>query len=114
MALTTRRHVHDISTEGTIFFLLNALIGAYNRRTDVLAKAGGGDNSQLLTVINNLDRKVDRFMATQEERLQAILVAVKTVKQMLADLKTNNPAIEDEIAAIESELAPAAEPTPEG
>lgn len=74
----------------------------------------GGDNSQVLTAINNLTRKVDEFMATQEERLQAILVAVKNVKQMLADLKANNPAIEDEIAAIESELAPAAEEPPQG
>ena len=74
----------------------------------------GGDNSQVLTAINNLNRKVDEFMATQEERLQAILVAVKNVKQMLADLKANNPAIEDEIAAIESELAPAAEEPPQG
>lgn len=74
----------------------------------------GGDNSQVLTAINNLDRKVDEFMATQEERLQAILVAVKNVKQMLADLKANNPAIEDEITAIETELAPTPEPTPEG
>lgn len=50
-------------------------------------------------------------MATQEERLQAILTAVKNVKQMLVDLKTNNPQIEDEISAIEAELAPA-EPPP--
>lgn len=63
--------------------------------------------SQTLTAINNLNRKVDEFMATQEERLQAILVAVKNVKQMLADLKVSNPAIEDEITAIEEELAPA-------
>jgi hypothetical protein len=64
--------------------------------------------------ISNLNRKVDTFMATQEERLQAILVAVQNVKQMLADLKVNNPAIEDEITAIEKELAPATEPVPGG
>jgi len=62
--------------------------------------------------ITNLTRKVDELMATQEERLQAILAAVKSVKQMLADLKVNNPQIEDEITAIEAELAPATEPTP--
>ena len=78
----------------------------------VAASMNGGDNSQVLNAINNLDRKVDEFMATQEERLQAILVAVKNVKQMLADLKANNPAIEDEIGAIEAELAPAPEPEP--
>jgi thioesterase domain-containing protein len=75
-----------------------------------------GSSAAILTAIQTLDRKADQFMATQEERLQAILVAVKNVKQMLADLKTTNPAIEDEIAAIEQELAPAAEPVtpPEG
>jgi len=73
-----------------------------------------GNNSEVLNAINNLNRKVDEFMATQEERLQAILVAVKNVKQMLADLKANNPAIEDEITAIETELAPAAETPPQG
>jgi SMC interacting uncharacterized protein involved in chromosome segregation len=76
----------------------------------VLAQGGSGDNSQVLNAINNLNRKVDEFMATQEERLQAILVAVKNVKQMLADLKANNPAIDDEITAIEAELAPAEPP----
>jgi DnaJ-domain-containing protein 1 len=62
-------------------------------------------------IINSLER-IEEAMATQEERLQAILVAVQNVKQMLADLKVNNPAIEDEITAIEAELAPAAEPAP--
>jgi len=81
-----------------------------------LAQGGGtGDNSQVLNAINNLDRKVSELMATQEERLQAILVAVKNVKQMLTELKANNPAIEDEITAIEQELAPATtEPPAEG
>lgn len=80
-----------------------------------LAQPGnGGDNAQVLAAINNLSGKVDEFMATQEERLQAILVAVKNVKQMLADLKANNPAIEDEIAAIEGELAPASDQPPQG
>lgn len=61
-----------------------------------------------------LTGKVETLMATQEERLQAILVAVKSVKQMLAELKANNPAIEDEISAIEAELAPATEPPATG
>lgn len=81
-----------------------------------LAQDGGSnDNSQVLNAINNLDRKVSELMATQEERLQAILVAVNNVTQMLADLKVNNPAIEDEIAAIETALAPATtEPPAQG
>lgn len=91
-----------IHTEQTLYNGFQLIAGSAN------------NNSEVLNAINNLNRKVDELMATQEERLQAILTAVKNVKQMLIDLKTNNPAIEDEIAAIEAELAPAAEPPAEG
>lgn len=30
--------IHEIRKAGNLFFLLNAFIGAYNRRTDVLAE----------------------------------------------------------------------------
>lgn len=30
--------VHEIARNGNIFFLINAFIGAYNRRTDVIAR----------------------------------------------------------------------------
>ena len=69
----------------------------------------GGDNSQVLTAINNLDRKVSEFMATQEERLQSIQAGltsvadgVNTLQQQIADLKASNPALDDEISAIEA------------
>lgn len=69
----------------------------------------GGDNSQVLTAINNLDRKVSEFMATQEERLQTIQAGlagvaegVNTLQQQIADLKASNPALDDEISAIEA------------
>ena len=71
-----------------------------------------GTVHELVFQLQQFNGKVETFMATQEERLQAILVAVKNVKQMLADLKASNPAIEDEIKAIEDELAPAPEPEP--
>jgi archaellum component FlaC len=77
---------------------------------DALAQGGKtGDNSEVLNAINNLNRKVDEFMATQEERLQGIQTAltgvadgVNTLQQQIADLKAANPALEDEISAIES------------
>ena len=86
----------------------------------------GGSNTEVLTAINNLSRKVDEFMATQEERLRgvktkldAIQSGVDTIQQQLAELKANNPDIEDEIAAIEATAAaidtdvnPVVEPPP--
>lgn len=72
------------------------------------ALKGGGNNSEVLTAINNLDRKVDEFMSTQEERLRgvktkldAIQTGVDKIQQQLADLKANNPELDDEISAIE-------------
>lgn len=101
--LTTTRTVHEVEPESN----LDTLIRESLDRLD--ARIAG--TTQVLTEVINLSRKVDQFMATQEERLQAILTAVKNVKQMLTELKANNPAIEDEITAIEAELAPA-EPQP--
>lgn len=74
-----------------------------------LSGVGGGNNSDVLTAINNLSRKVDEFMSTQEERLRgvktkldAIQSGVDKIQQQLADLKANNPELEDEISAIEA------------
>ena len=67
-------------------------------------------------------------MATQEERLQAVLAGLSDVKdgilkleQQIGDLKVSNPAIEDELEGLESTVAdiksalPAPPtPTPEG
>lgn len=39
MPMITRRYVHEISKEGSIYFLLSAFLGAYNRRTDVMERA---------------------------------------------------------------------------
>jgi hypothetical protein len=78
----------------------------------VAAGLKGGSNTEVLTAINNLSRKVDLLMATQEERLQgvktkldAIQSGVDKIQQQLADLKASNPDIEDEIAAIEATAA---------
>lgn len=144
--------IHDIRKAGNFYYLLNALLGAYNRRTDawagksgdsdinakldqILEKVSGvhfpdlgfigakldlvlnlleGDGpskiNDLLTAISQLDRKVETFMATQEERLQAIATKIDEVLSDLATLRQNNPEIEDEISAIESKLS-IAQPT---
>lgn len=78
---------------------------------EAIAQSGGtASNSEVLTAINNLDRKVDKFMATQEERLQGISTKIDEVLSDLAALRANNPQIEDEISAIEAKLS-IAQPT---
>ncbi len=37
--------LHRVEKEGTFYFLLNAFLGAYNRRTDMLARGGIGETS---------------------------------------------------------------------
>jgi hypothetical protein len=106
-------HLTQLLEAGVHFPDLGFISAKLDLTLNLLEGDGPSKINDLLTAITQLDRKVDTFMATQEERLQAILVAVKSVKQMLADLKVNNPQIEDEITAIEAELAPAVEPTPE-
>lgn len=39
MAWSFRQYVLDIEQGGSLYFLLNAFIGAYNRRTDVMERA---------------------------------------------------------------------------
>lgn len=118
-----QKTVHAIEKTGSLYELINNWLIAYRARTEAWKGSDEGSTNPDIGLIKeevsivhgmifDLTRKVDEFMATQEERLQAILVAVKNVKQMLADLKNNNPAIEDEITAIEQELAPATEPAP--
>jgi cytochrome c-type biogenesis protein CcmH/NrfG len=84
----------------------------------------------LLTIINllllaflvwrglKLLKEIRKSMATQEQRLQNISAKIDEVLSDLANLKTNNPEIEDEIAAIEAKLSlaqpPDEEPAPEG
>jgi archaellum component FlaC len=59
--------------------------------------------------ISNLIRKVETSMATQEERLRtiqgqmtSIADGINKLQAQLADLKVNNPELDDEISAIET------------
>ena len=58
-------------------------------------------------------KEIKTLMATQEERLQAIAAKIDEVLSDLAELKANNPQIEDEISAIEAKLSIGGEPEPE-
>lgn len=72
-------------------------------------------------------RRIEKLMATQEERLRGIqgqltsvADGINTLQQQVADLKANNPDLDDEISGIEStlqaikdDLNPPAEPPAE-
>lgn len=93
--------IHEIRKAGNLYFLVNPLIGAYNRRTDVLAKLNGGDNSQILIAINNLDRKVDK-MSSNIDRIEKeaadLAEDVPVIKQALEDLKTLVSDLKSQVA----------------
>lgn len=62
--------------------------------------------------IERLAKEIKNKMATQEERLQAVAASVARVQEgvdriqeLLASLKADNPALEDEISAIETAVA---------
>lgn len=73
------------------------------------ALKSSSSNSEVLTAINNLNRKVSELMSTQEDRLKTIqgqlsgiADGINTLQQQLEDLKANNPQLDDEISAIEA------------
>lgn len=115
--------VHKVENQSTLWKLLDRAIKAYEARTQVLQQQSVeiGLISNRLELIHGIvfelqqfNGKVERFMATQEERLQVIATKIDEVLADLAALKANNPQIEDEISAIEAKLSiTKPEPTPE-
>jgi len=53
------RQIFEIPKEGTLQLLLNALLGAYNRRTDILAKTPIGETS----IAQKLDAIIEMLRA---------------------------------------------------
>lgn len=39
MWMRTEKVIHEVEKAGNLYFLLNAFLGAYNRRTDVMERA---------------------------------------------------------------------------
>lgn len=108
MALITRRYIHEVSKDGALYFLLNSLIGAYNRRTDVLAKGTGNDNSQVLQAINNLNRKVDT-MSSNIDRIEKeaadMAENVALVRTALDGLNTTITDLRGLVADLQAQVA---------
>ena len=55
-----RKTIHEVEKTGNLYFLLNALIGAYNRRTDVMERAVKLDE-RVQAVIHKLDTAGDKL-----------------------------------------------------
>jgi hypothetical protein len=53
----------EIDRSGSIFCLLNALIGAYNRRTDVMARANATDPAEITALNARLKTSTDELDA---------------------------------------------------
>ena len=116
---------HTIEEKSSLFKLLSNWLTAYRARTEAWRGSGEGAPAnpdialikEELSIVHGMifqfSGKVEQFMATQEERLQAISAKIDEVLVDLGTLKTNNPQIEDEISAIEAKLS-IAQPTPGG
>lgn len=69
---------------------------------------GSGNNSEVLTVINNLDRKVD-IMSSNIDRIEKEAADaaenVGLVRVAVEDLKAVQAAMKDEIAALKEQVA---------
>lgn len=97
--------IHEIRKGGNLFFLINAFIGAYNRRTD---KQSGADNSEVLQAINNLSRKVD-IMSSNIDRIEKEAADaaenVGLVRAAIEKLTAVSEAMQAEIAALKEQVA---------
>lgn len=100
MPIITRKYLHEVEEKSKLYFLLNSFIGAYNRRTDVLAKSSGGNNSDVLTAINNLTILVkEKFMGLKED--------FQTLQGKFDGLESASLAVADDIAALKNEISEA-------
>lgn len=110
--------VHEIRKGGNIYFLINTLIGAYNRRTDVLAQGGNSQfpdltlmATRLETVhglVFDLNRKVDA-MSSNIERIEKEAADaaenVGLIRTAMEELKSVSEAMKTEIAALKEQVA---------
>ena len=82
----------DINKKGALYFLFNASIGAYNRRTDVIAK-------QQITL-----ERIERIMSELNDAVQAVADDVTRigtdVKAVLDLLSKPNPDVEAAVAKL--------------
>ena len=110
--------IHEIRKGGNLFYLLNAFIGAYNRRTDVMAQSGDSQFPDLTLIaarletihglVFNLDRKVDTMSsnidriekeaADAAENVNLVRTAVEELRTVAGEMKTEIAALKEQVA----------------
>lgn len=96
------RRIHDIPEKGTLQFLLNAFLGAYNRRTDVIARqASGGDTQKLDAILKNQTTIIDMLspLGSVPNTLGLMEPRLETIHGLLADFASADPEKIKELAA---------------
>jgi hypothetical protein len=104
----TDKLVQEIEKQGNVYFLLNAFIGAYNRRTDVLAKGTGGSDigaklDEILEAVRGvqlpdvgfINAKLDLILELLEGGIQAKIDAA--VKELNASSDAEEAAINEQL-----------------
>ena len=104
--------IHRIEKEGTFFYILNAFLGAYNRRTDVIARqASGGDTQKLDAILKNQTTITDMLspLGGVPATIGLIDKRSTTIHGLIFDLKGILETMSSNIDRIEKEAADAAE-----
>jgi hypothetical protein len=66
MLFSGDRVIHDIAKAGNLYFLLNAFLGAYNRRTEIMERAVKLDE-RIKAATHKLDEAGENLKTSVEE-----------------------------------------------
>lgn len=86
------RRFHEIVKEGPIYFLLNAFLGAYNRRTDVIARGGsGGDGEKLEMILKQQATIIDMLspLGSLPSTVGLMETRLETIHGLITDLSAD-------------------------
>lgn len=76
----TRRNILGIEKSGSLYFLLNSLIGAYNRRTDLMVQP----SADFAIMHAKLD-KILKAVETDPAKIEALTNQTKASREELQD-----------------------------
>lgn len=106
------RRIHDVPEKGTLQFLLNAFLGAYNRRTDVIAReASGGDARKLDAILKNQAIIIDMLspLGSAPATLGLMETRLENIHGLIFELNGKADKMSSNLDRIEKEAADAAE-----
>lgn len=70
MMLERNKVIHEVEKSGNLYFLINAFIGAYNRRTDVMAQPAADQKTvdQLTKQVASLEQALQTAINNQSPK----------------------------------------------